>query len=200
MNLLNKIRWFLAVSVVFVVVLATNLIDKNNFEKVEQSVDNIYNERILAKEILLELATKFHKNELAYALNDTTYLESENARINDEITNSLQLFNRVGTTHQEQLAFNNLKKNHDRLIRYESQSQNDGVLYTSECAEIFSAINKNINDLAEEQIKEGENQKRLAANAVNSVKLFSQIEIYFLILLVLVLQFIILYKPKTTSE
>jgi len=60
MNLLNKIRWFLAVSVVFVVVLATNLIDKNNFEKVEQSVDNIYNERILAKEILLELATKFH--------------------------------------------------------------------------------------------------------------------------------------------
>jgi len=137
---------------------------------------------------------------LAYALNDTTYLESENARINDEITNSLQLFNRVGTTHQEQLAFNNLKKNHDRLIRYESQSQNDGVLYTSECAEIFSAINKNINDLAEEQIKEGENQKRLAANAVNSVKVFSQIEIYFLILLVLVLQFIILYKPKTTSE
>jgi hypothetical protein len=60
MNLLNKIRWFLAVSVVFVVVLATNLIDKNNFEKVEQSVDNIYNERLLAKEILLELATKFH--------------------------------------------------------------------------------------------------------------------------------------------
>ena len=60
MNLLNKIRWFLAVSLVFVVVLATNLIDKNNFEKVEQSVDNIYNERLLAKEILLELATKFH--------------------------------------------------------------------------------------------------------------------------------------------
>jgi len=60
MNLLNKIRWFLAVSVVFVVVLATNLIDKNNFEKVEQSVDNIYNERLLAKKILLELATKFH--------------------------------------------------------------------------------------------------------------------------------------------
>jgi len=57
---LNKIRWFLAVSVVFVVVLATNLIDENNFEKVEQSVDNIYNERLLAKEILLELATKFH--------------------------------------------------------------------------------------------------------------------------------------------
>lgn len=200
MNLLSKIRWFLAISVVFVVVLTTNLIDKNNFEKVEQSVDNIYNERLLAKELLFEIATKFHKKELAYALNDSTYLQSENDKVNDEINTSLQMFDRVGSTKQEQHAYDNLKKNHERLIRFESKTQNDGMLYTSECAEIFSAINKNINDLAEEQLKEGENQKRLAANAVNSVKLFSQIEIYVLILLVLVLQFIILYKPKNTSE
>ncbi len=200
MNLLTKVKWFLAVSGVFLVILATNLIDKNNFEKVERSVDNIYNERLLAKELLLDISIKFHTKELAYALNDTVYLKTQNDLVNAEIAKSLELFNRAGATKQERYTLDDLNENHERLIKYESNTKMEGLLYTSECAELFSAINANISDLAAEQMKEGKNQTKLAANAVNSVKLYSKIEIYMLIFLALILQVIILYNPKKTTE
>ncbi|MDF1673200.1 MAG: hypothetical protein P1U41_06820 [Vicingaceae bacterium] len=196
MNLFNKVKWALAVSGIFLIILATNLIDKKNFLRVEESVENIYTERLLAKELLLDLSILFHKKELAYALNDTTYLQSKNELINTKITQSLEMFNRSGKTKQEKYILDVIKKNHAKLIQIESNANHKDSSYSIECAGVFSAINNNLNDLANEQMKEGKNQKRLASDAVNSVKLFSKIEIYMLILLALMLQVIILYNPK----
>ena len=197
MLLFKKIKWFLGVLGVFLLILATNLIDKNNFIQVEGSVDNIYNERLLAKELLLDVAIKFHKKEMAYSLNDSTYLLTQNDTVNAEISKLLETFDRVGSTEKEDFILNNLNKNHTKLIKLESNSSSKETLYTPECAEIFSAINSNIIELAAEQIKEGENQNSIARRAIEKVKLFSQIEIYFLIFLGLLLQFIILYNPKS---
>jgi hypothetical protein len=200
MNLFKRIKWFFAVLGVFLLILATNLIDKNNFIRVEESVDNIYNERLLAKELLFDVSIKFHKKELAYSLNDTTYLRTKNDAINAEISKLLEMFNRVGSTKKEDLILNKLNKNHTKLIKLESNAALKSALYTLECIEIFSAINKNIVELASEQVKEGNNQKFLARKAIEKVKLFSQMEIYFLIFLGLILQFIILYNPKKKSN
>lgn len=197
MLLLKKIKWFLAVLGVFLLILATNLIDKNNFIQVEGSVDNIYTERLLAKELLLDVTIKFHKKELAYSLNDSTYLLTQNDVVNAEISKLLEIFDRVGSTEKEDIILNNLNQNHTKLIELESNSESNETLYTSECAEIFSAINTNIVELASEQVKEGKNQNSIARRAIEKVKLFSQIEIYFLIFLGLILQFIILYNPKS---
>lgn len=196
MNLVNKAKWFLAVLGVFLLILATNLIDKNNFIQVEESVDNIYNNRLLAKELLLDVSSKFHKKELAYALNDSTYIKTQNNAVNAEISELLEMFDRAESNRKEDIIINKLNKNHTKLVELESNSLPKNILYTSECAEIFSAINTNIVELADEQVKEGRNQKFLAGKAVENVKLFSQIEIYFLILLGLILQFIVLYNPK----
>lgn len=200
MNLLKKIKWFFAILGVFLLILATNLVDKNNFMRVEESVDNIYNQRLLTKELLLDVSLKFHKKELAYALNDSVYLQNHNDAVNAEISTLLEIFDRAESTKNEDFILNKLKQNHTKLIDLESNTVLKGNLYTSECAEIFSEINTNIVELASEQVKEGKNQKFLATNAVKKVKLFSQIEIYFLIFLGLILQFIILYSPKKTSK
>ena len=196
MNIVNKAKWFLAVLGVFLLILATNLIDKNNFIRVEESVDNIYNKRLLAKELLLDVSSKFHKKELAYALNDSTYINTQNNAVNAEISKLLEMFDRAESNRKEDAIIKKLNLNHTKLVELESNSLSKNILYTSECAEIFSAINTNIVELADEQVKEGRNQKFLAGKAVENVKLFSQIEIYFLILLGLILQFIILYNPK----
>lgn len=196
MDILTKIKWFLAVLGVFLLILATNLIDKNNFMQMEKAVDNIYNDRLLAKELLLDVSIKFHKKELAYSLNDSTYLRTQNNAINAEISALLEMFDRVGLTEKEKFILNNLNQNHNKLIKFESNSTPKGNLYTSECAEFFSAINTNIIELASEQVKEGKNQKFIASKAIEQVKLFSNIEIYFLIFLGLLMQFIILYNPK----
>ncbi len=196
MNIFKKVKWFLAVLGVFLVILATNLIDKKNFIRVEGVVEKIYNERLLAKELLLNVSIQFHEKELAYALNDSTYLQSKNDAVNTKIRELLQMFDRVEATHKEEIILKELNENHTKLIQLESNRQVNDVLYTSDCSEIFSAINTNITELSVEQVKEGKNQKFYARDAINMVKLFSKMEIYILIFLALILQFIILYNPK----
>ncbi len=200
MNVLKKLKWFLAVLGIFLIILATNLIDKKNFLRVEESVEIMYNERLLAKELLLDVSIQFHEKELAYALNDRAYLKSQNDAVNTKITDLLQMFDRAKATRQEETILDELNKNHAKLIQLESKSQIKDTLYSSDCADIFSDINTNIIELSAEQVKEGKNQKFFARDAVNKIKLFSKIEIYILIFLAIVLQGIILYNPKNKSS
>jgi hypothetical protein len=196
MSLFNKLKWFLAILSIFLIILSTNLIDKNNFLRVEESVEIIYNERLLAKELLLDVSIQFHKKELAYALNDSAYLKYKNGAVNAKIGELLQLFDRANATKKEETILSELNENHMKLIQLESNSQTKDALYSAECATIFSAINTNIIELSAEQVKEGKNQKFYAREAVSLIKLFSKIEIYTLIFLAIVLQGIILYNPK----
>jgi len=200
MNGFKKLKWFLAILGVFLIILATNLIDKNNFLRIEKSVENIYNERLLAKELLLDVSVQFHAKELAYALNDSSYLEYLNDAANAEISQLLEMFDRAGSTHKEQVILGRLNRSHTKLIQLESMPRLQDTLYSSACADLFSDININIVELSAEQVKQGKNQKHYARDAVNAVKLFSKIEIYMLIFLALVLQVIILYNPKKKSE
>lgn len=200
MNLFQRVKWFLAVLGVFLLILATNLIDKSNFLRVEETVDKIYNERLLAKELLLDVSIKFHKKELAYALNDSDYLQTKNDVVNAEISKLLGMFDRAQATQKEELILQKLNQNHLKLIELESNLVLNETLYTPACAKIFADINRNIVELSTEQVKEGKNQNFLARNAIETVKLFSQIEIYLLIFLALILQIIILYNPKKNKE
>lgn len=199
MLIIYKIKWVLGVSGVFLLILATNLIDKDNFARLEKTVDNIYNDRLLAKEVLLDITIKFHKKELAYSLNDSTYLQNQNGRINAEISKSLKIFNRLESTKKEKQILNSLKRNHNKLKKLESNLMPNDTLYTQECAEIFSAINNDIIELAAEQVREGKSQKFIASKAIEHVNLYSQIEIYFLVFLGILLQIIILYSPKKSK-
>lgn len=199
MNLFSKIKWILGILGVFLLVLATNRIDKNNFKRVEQSVDNIYNDRLLAKDLLLEISLKFHKKELAYALNDSNYIENKNEAINAEISELLESFNRIESTEKEELILKRLKLDHQDLIELEKNLKENESLYTSKCQTIFSDINEQLTKLSAEQVEEGKQQKFLATKALENVELFSQIEIYILIFLGIILQLIILYSPKKTD-
>ena len=199
MNIFKKLKWFLAVLGIFLIILATNLIDKKNFLRVEESVETIYNERLLAKELLLNVSIQFHQKELAYALNDSNYLQSQNDAVNGKISELLQMFVRAKSTKEEETILDELNENHAKLIQLESNSQLKDRLYSSDCAQIFSAINANIIELSAEQVKEGKLQKFNARDAVDRIKLFSKIEIYILIFLAIILQGIILYNPKKKS-
>ena len=200
MNIFKRIKWVIAILCVFLVILATNLMDHKNFQRVEKSVDDIYNQRLVAKELLLNVSIKFHEKEMAYALNDSIYLHSKNDRVNSDITKSLGMFERSVATNKEEYIIENLNSNHLKLIQLEKKSLAEDTLYSSECSGIFSKIKTNINELANEQMMEGEYQKRLAVDAINSVKMFSKIEIYTLVFLALLLMVIVLYNPNVTSE
>lgn len=196
MNIYKKLKWFSAVLGVFLIILATNLIDKRSFLKVEEAVEKMYNERLLAKQLLQGVSIKFHEKELAYALNDSSYLQTQNDAVNSEISELLQMFDKAEVARNEKIILLDLNKNYTNLIKLESNTELIGMLYSSECADIFSAINSNIKDLSLAQTKGAKSQKLHASAAVNTVKLFSKIETYLLIFLAVFLVIIILYTPS----
>lgn len=204
MNVFQKIKWFVAVLGVFLIILMTNLLDKQNFLRVEEVVENIYNKQLLAKELLFEVSMKFHDKELAYVQNDTVYLEQLNDKINEDITEDLKMFDRADLSRNEAKVLEQLKENHQKLVRLEENSQNKALskdsLYTFAYADVFNAISKGLQELSSEQVKEGKSQTLHANDAVNIANLFSKIEIYILIFLGLVIQFIILYTPKKKDD
>ncbi|MDG1333194.1 MAG: hypothetical protein P8P74_12745 [Crocinitomicaceae bacterium] len=200
MDILTKIKWAVAIVCVFLVILATNLLDQNNFVRVEESVDSIYNERLVAKEALLNLSIKFHEKEIAHALQDSNYFTTKCIAVNENIGESLEQFPRSGATKDEKYLLDELINNHSKLIALENSSQFEDSLYNNQCALIFSDIKSNINDLATEQMNEGKYQKRLATEAVESVNMFSKIEMYALVFLALLLLVIVLYSPRSNQE
>jgi hypothetical protein len=60
----------------------------------------------------------------------------------------------------------------------------------------IAKIKKNLDDLSKIQLLEGSKQMSISKKAIDSVELFTQIEIYLLIFLAIVIQIIVMYNPK----
>ncbi len=76
MTFYNKIKWVLGILMVFILILCTNLIDRNNFIRVKNSVVTIYNDRIIASDLIFEMSKLFHEKEIAVILLDSVFFES----------------------------------------------------------------------------------------------------------------------------
>jgi len=55
MRFYNKVKWVLGILIVFILILATNLIDRNNFIRVKDSVVTIYEDRLIASDLVFEM-------------------------------------------------------------------------------------------------------------------------------------------------
>jgi hypothetical protein len=88
MTLFNKIKWTAGILLVFAIILTTNLIDKNNFNKLRYSVVTIYEDRIVANDLIFEILLSIREKEIALAVPDSTFFLQRNDKINEGIKNS----------------------------------------------------------------------------------------------------------------
>ena len=63
MGFYNKLKWILGILMVFVLIIATNLIDKNNFVRVRDSVVTIYEDRLVANDLIFEMLKSVQEKE-----------------------------------------------------------------------------------------------------------------------------------------
>jgi len=57
-------------------------------------------------------------------------------------------------------------------------------------------VKENLYDLAKIQLSEGRRQMHISQKSVDTIELFTHIEIYMLIILAIIVQVIVIYKPK----
>ena len=186
----------LSVLLVFFVVLTTNLIDKDNFRRVKESIVTIYEDRLVANDLIYELSLLIHEKEMAAALSNDRFFQGPNDRVNEKIDILIKKYLTTKLTDQEASIFGMLQDDLSQLNQIEASTNIDMPAYNKQ----LSNIKENLYDLSKIQLKEGRNQMLLSKEAFRDVELFTRMEIYVLILLAIIIQVIILYKPKKEPD
>jgi len=199
MGFYNKLKWILGILMVFVLIIATNLIDKNNFVRVRDSVVTIYEDRLVANDLIFEMLKSVQEKELAVAISDSTFFDSKNSKVNHNIEALVFRFEETKLTSQEENVFTDLKQNVKLLVDAETKFLNSNYADNSKVIKHIESLKTNLSDLSKIQLTEGNRQMSISKRALDSVELFTQIEIFILVLLAIVIQIIVMYNPKTKS-
>ena len=192
----NKAKWVLGILIVFVLIVATNLIDRNNFIRVKDSVTTIYEDRLIAKDIIFDMSKLIHEKEVAILSTDSVFFNSSNKVVNNSLQELLLKFEQTKLTKEENQIFSNLKEDVFVLKGLEDNYLQDNRTNKSKYLNQIKVVKGDLNDLSDIQIDEGKRQMFISKKAIDTVDLFTQIEIYLLIFLAIVIQIIIIYKPK----
>lgn len=192
----NKAKWILGILMVFVLIIATNLIDKNNFLKVRDSVVTIYEDRLVAKDLIFYMSKSIQEKEIALATTDTLFFLEQNKQINKEIKDLVFKYEQTKLTVKEDKLFNTFKTNLEALKAAEMAFIQSKFIEKASLNNQISNLKDNLYDLSKIQMYEGKKQMSISKKAIDSVELFTRIEIYILILLAVIIQIIVIYKPK----
>jgi hypothetical protein len=197
MTVFSKVKFILGILLVFFLIVATNLVDRDNFQRVRDSVVTIYEDRLVAKDIIYELSRLMHQKELAALRSDEAFFASKNQAIDTEIDELIAQFEATRLTSEEETTFDNFEANLRRLRQVEgTASSEDNEAYRSR----LTAIQQDLHSLSKIQLREGRNQLYLSTKAVDTIELFTSMEIYLLIILAIVVQVIIIYQPSKKEE
>lgn len=196
MTFFSKIKWILGILLVFLLILATNLMDRHNFVSVRDSVVSIYEDRLVAKGLIFNISTAIHEKEMAISAKDTAFFNNRNGAINTDLNIYVKQFEQTKLTRNETEIFQKLKINTEKLLAAEthfisSNFENKNALFTA-----TSKVKENLYELSKIQLDEGKRQMSISRKAIDTIELFTQIEIYILIFLAIVIQAIIIYSPK----
>lgn len=196
MTFFSKLKWILGILLVFVLIVITNLIDRNNFVRVRDSVVTIYEDRLIAKELIYEMSKSVNEKEVALVANDSIFFTEKNPRVNTRVKDFLSRFEETKLTSDESKTFEDLKTNFNLLFASEGKLISTDLKGNANIQRHIYNIKDNLDDLSKIQINEGSRQLAISKKAINTVELFTQIEIYFLIFLAVLIQIIVIYNPK----
>lgn len=196
MNFYDKVKWVLGILMVFVLIITTNLLDRNNFIRVKDSVVSIYEDRLIANDLIFEITNSIKQKEIAIVTSNADFFKIANESENKNIEFSIERYEKTKLTSEERLVFDQFKANIDKLKTKESQFVQNGMDDKSNLLKLLFEIDENLHDLNKIQLNEGRRQMSISQKAIDTVELFTQIEIYLLVFLAIVVQVIVMYNPK----
>lgn len=196
MTLFNKIKWIVGILMVFVIILTTNLIDKDNFNRLRNSVTTIYEDRIVASDLIFEMTILIQEKEIALALSDSLFFSTQNYKIDQKIKDLVSKYEQTKLTSEEQEIFNDLKSGLENLNKAENEYITRGLQDSDHVFKSIDVIVHKLYDLSKVQLKEGRREMLLSNKTVKNINIFTQIEVILLIIMAILVQVIILYEPK----
>lgn len=199
----QRFKAALAMLTVFLIVLATNLIDTRHFSTIQKSYTSVYEDRLLAENYLFQVSKYLHeKNLLAAQDNHDAIIVYDTLR--DFINEIISKYEVTQLTLEEEQYFKSLKIGLARLQAMENESKtiltSEGAKLKPDIAEQIQFIWADLNALSQIQLMESRKLIQDSDQIVNTHNnITSQLEIVMLIVLGLIILALIFTSKSTTS-
>ncbi|MBR9915582.1 MAG: hypothetical protein GYB32_12280 [Algicola sp.] len=181
----NKFKAALALATVIILVISTNRIDHNHFERLQESFNSVYQDRLVAEKYLFELSRQF-QTKTSLILNGAPSKENIDF-VNDSISELLTKYEATKLTHLESKRFIELKKMFKAQLRSEAN-----LTSTSEYTYSFTTIWGLLDELSQIQLNEARNLLDKSERIFSSNHTSSVFELSLLIIIGLILQAIVI--------
>lgn len=193
-------KWAAAVLLVLILIVATNLIDKRNFQQLGTAIETIYQDRLIAKDLLFETSLLVHQKTLAFAKKDTAFFESGITLINKDIERHLSDYGSTKLTQNEEKMFARFRQKFEDLKKAELKHQDIGFFESPGIPALIEEIDTDLYELSKLQVKEGRNQMLTGKLAINSIEFLTQLEIYFLVALAILIQVLLFNSFRKANK
>ena len=194
----NRIKGIVALTVVFLLVLATNMMDNKHFEVVERALKTVYEDRLVVKDYIYKIASNFHHKQetLLKAESESPFASLESNR--KEIEELMLKYSKTRLTEKETLVYNALREEMNDVFKLEISLAESGKWNEEDSKNIllsrYEEVSSHLDDLFEIQLKEGKRQIDQSNKAIEKSHLMSKIEIGILIAIGIMLQLLLFYK------
>lgn len=193
---MKKIERIIALVLVLILVIATNVMDNSNFAIVEDSVNSIYEDRLVAYDLTYKLHSEVANRRLALTKNNIPNFKSETDKFDASIDELLAQYSKTKLTQREADNFKDLKSQFIELKKLEAEYINfnnneEAKTQYMEIGTKTANIFESLNSLAVIQLSEGKRQLKKTKQAISSSNMLSKIEIVSMVIIGLIIIFLI---------
>jgi len=205
MSMFAKAKWILGLAVVFLLILATGQTNVVNFQRVQASIEQIYEDRLVVKGLIFDLAAFLHGKELALARGDTGYFRSADPEVDAQIGQRLAAFRATRLTSHEAQTLDRFAANVAALQRAEAELElaEDAALKPGDgerLTELLNTLDGELRELSAIQLAEGRRQLELSGSAIEDMDLIARFEAYMLAFLAIMMVVVVVFIPKKGSS
>lgn len=200
MSVASKIKWLFILAAAFLMVLATSRSKVHQSSQIQSSIESIYEDRLLVKGLIFDLARALHDKEIAHLTGDTAFFKTKCSELDAGIAADIASFEETYLTESEAIALERFKLGVEGLKALEADlsSSDDPAAIASQQPQVaaaLEALHADLEELSAIQLAEGRRQMGLGGKAVGRMDLVSSVELGMLAF-VLLAGMIVIFYPR----
>lgn len=197
---MRKLERIVALILVLIIVIFTNVMDNTSFKVVKESIGNIYEDRLLAYDLTYKIHNEVEERRMMLLKGNLLGFKASSSNFALTVDSLVKQYKTTELTTYEAEKFTILQRQLAEIQQIELVGSANVLQNEKEFrdkVELKSAeIVASLNALAAIQIIEGKRQLNNSERAVKSSEVLSKVEIISMILITLLIIFLIIYEPK----
>ena len=193
MTLTSKFVFVFGLLCAFLLILFSGQANVRHFEKIQSSIEEIYEDRLVVKGIIFELSSLLHQKEIANISGDKSFYTGTNASVNAQIADHLRDFRATKLTPDEEKTLNRFSADFKELYASEEAFDlSDGDELTNQ----LKSLHEDLKILADIQLSQGRLKMIVSTKTSDKMNTFARVENYMLVIILVLLLVIVFFVPR----